>query len=270
MPCPCCCCPGRQAAVDEDLAAVPAEWKRLSPHPLRWMQARALAAMATGADVVVNAATGSGKGLLLVLPAAAAWHAAEPGVVAPIDLVIVPYKALGMHLEKTFNALFKQLAEEGRLRPGARALFVRRGRLADSADEPEAAEEPEATKADATQSAFQVRHARRPRAHRLPGLFFPPADPPPLRRRPPPPAPPPAAAVGAGACRRRRAEIFFRRCLPAHWPDLSRARTACRSPSASPVGCAICACVPTASRQRPLRVRAAASTRAASRCRAKF
>ena len=93
-------------------------------------------------------------------------------MVAPIDLVIVPYKALGMHLEKTFNALFKQLAEEGRLRPGARALFVRRGRLADSADEPEAAEEPEATKADATQSAFQVRHARRPRAHRLPGLFF--------------------------------------------------------------------------------------------------
>ena len=127
MPCPCCCCPGRQAAVDEDLATVPAEWKRLSPHPLRWMQARALAAMATGADVVVNAATGSGKGLLLVLPAAAAWHAAEPGVVAPIDLVIVPYKALGMHLEKTFNALFKQLDEEGRLRPGARALFVRHG-----------------------------------------------------------------------------------------------------------------------------------------------
>ena len=36
-------CPGRQPASDDDLAAVPAEWKRLSPHPLRQMQARAFA-----------------------------------------------------------------------------------------------------------------------------------------------------------------------------------------------------------------------------------
>ena len=135
---------------------MPAEWKALSPHPLRRVQARGLAAMATGADVVVNAATGSGKGLLLVLPAAAAWHAAAPGVVAPVDLVVVPYKALGVHHENTFNNLFEQLADEGRLRPGARALFVRRGRLADSADEPEA-EEPEATQADLIRSTGQVR-----------------------------------------------------------------------------------------------------------------
>jgi superfamily II DNA/RNA helicase len=95
------------------------------------MQARVLAGMATGADLVVNAATGSGKGLLLSLPAASAWHSTEPGALAPIDLVIVPYKALGMHHEKTFNALFQQLAKEGKMRPGACALFVRRGQCAD-------------------------------------------------------------------------------------------------------------------------------------------
>ena len=118
--------------------AVPAEWQRLAPFPLREMQARALAVMARGGDLVVNAATGSGKGTLLALPAAAAWHSAEPGVLAPIDMVIVPYKALGIHLEKVFNTLFMQLAKAGMLRPGARALFVRRSQRADSAEEPEA------------------------------------------------------------------------------------------------------------------------------------
>ena len=101
------------------------------------MQARAFAEMAGGGDLVVNAATGSGKGLLLALPAAAVWHAAEPGTLVLVDLVIVPYKALGIHLEKTFNALFRNLANEGRMRPGARALFVRRSQRADSAEEPE-------------------------------------------------------------------------------------------------------------------------------------
>ena len=43
-------------------------------------------------------------------------------MLAPIGLIIVPCKALGIHLKKTFNILF---ANEGRMRAGARALFVR-------------------------------------------------------------------------------------------------------------------------------------------------
>jgi len=54
------------------MAAVPEEWRRLAVRPLRDMQARALTRMAAGADLVVNAATGSGKGLLPMLPALAA------------------------------------------------------------------------------------------------------------------------------------------------------------------------------------------------------
>ena len=138
---------GRKAATDDELEAVPDEWLDLAPYPLRDMQARAFVAMAGGGDLVVNAATGSGKGLLLALPAAAAWHAAEPGVLALVDVVIVPYKALGIHLEKTFNALFEKLAKEGKMRKGARALFVHRSQHADSAEEPEP-EEPKAMQAE--------------------------------------------------------------------------------------------------------------------------
>ena len=73
---------------------MPAEWRRLVQRPLREMQARALARMAAGDDLVVNAATGSGKGLLLALPALAAWAAATPGEPAPVELAIVPFAAL--------------------------------------------------------------------------------------------------------------------------------------------------------------------------------
>jgi hypothetical protein len=189
-----CHCSGRTAATNNELAAVPAEWRDLSPLPLRAMQARAFATMATGADLVVNAATGSGKGLLLALPAAAAWAACAPDAMAPVDLVIVPYKALGLHHEKVINELFQMLANEGKMRPGARALFVRRARRATSAeevDEPTSTptEEPTPKLNELTLGAEQVRRV----VHWV--EFF--SDPRPLRRPPrrcrSPPAPRPPA-----------------------------------------------------------------------------
>ena len=108
------------------MAAVPEEWRRLAVRPLRDMQARALTRMAAGADLVVNAATGSGKGLLPMLPALAAWAAASPGELGPIELVIVPFAALGVHIEQSTNAVIAALVASRTLRPGARALFVRR------------------------------------------------------------------------------------------------------------------------------------------------
>ena len=98
------------------------------------MQARALAAIAGGCDVVVNAGTGSGKGLLMVLPALADWASAEPGLLGLVDLVTVPYTALGVHLETSMNALFAQLAAQGKARSGARALFVHLPREADQGE----------------------------------------------------------------------------------------------------------------------------------------
>ena len=104
---------GRTAAADDELEAVPVEWCRIAPHTLRDMRRAPLPRW--GGDVVVDAATDSLRGLLLALPA---WHVAEPGTLAPIDPVIVPYKALVIHLEKTF---FEKLANQGRIWAGARA-----------------------------------------------------------------------------------------------------------------------------------------------------
>ena len=104
---------GRTAAADDELEAVPVEWCRIAPHTLRDMRRAPLPRW--GGDVVVDAATDSLRGLLLALPA---WHVAEPGTLAPIDPVIVPYKALVIHLEKTF---FEKLANQGRMWAGARA-----------------------------------------------------------------------------------------------------------------------------------------------------
>ena len=77
-----------------------------------------------GGDVVVNATTGSGKGLLLVLPALADWAAAEPRALGPIDLVTVPYTALGVHLEGSMNDTF---AHGGHAPHAGRDLDARRG-----------------------------------------------------------------------------------------------------------------------------------------------
>ena len=118
---------------------MPEEWRRLAVRPLRDMQARALTRMAAGADLVVNAATGSGKGLLPMLPALAAWAAASQGELAPIELVVVPFAALGVHIEQSTNAVIAALVASGTLRPGARALFVRRSWRGESAEEPEVA-----------------------------------------------------------------------------------------------------------------------------------
>lgn len=251
---------GRTAATDDEVAGVPAEWRDLSPFPLRAMQARAFAAMATGADLVVNAATGSGKGMLLALPAAAALHASAPDVLAPVDIVIVPYKALGMHLEKVLNELFFVLGEEGRMRPGARALFVRRSRRADSAeevDEPKKSTPAEEPMPKQTRGAEQVRRVVRRGSH-----FFPTPDP------PPPPATPRRCrsppAVGAMARPARRSDRHPRAEFSLMLTERDSTRACClsRPPSASRAGSARCACTPTSSHRRPLRAHGAASTRA--------
>jgi superfamily II DNA/RNA helicase len=61
----------------------------------RRVASSALAVILAGGDLVVNAATGAGKGLLIMLPAVADWARSVPGEVGMITLVVVPYKALG-------------------------------------------------------------------------------------------------------------------------------------------------------------------------------
>ena len=83
---------GRKAATDDELEAVPDEWLDLAPYPLRDMQARAFVAMAGGGDLVVNAATGSGKGLL-------PCGALDPFPIA-LTLLVPPARALPPRLRQ--------------------------------------------------------------------------------------------------------------------------------------------------------------------------
>ena len=107
--------PARQAATDEELSLVAQQLRDAvadaheqeagaAPWRLRTMQARALGsrALGSGRDVVVVAATGSGKSLILYANAAAdavAAHAADPRDgrrrLRPIDLIVVPTVAIG-------------------------------------------------------------------------------------------------------------------------------------------------------------------------------
>lgn len=103
-----------------------------------------LAKIYAGKDVVINAATGAGKGLLIQVPAVAMWAAAVSGIPEPVTLVLVPYKALGEHLERSFNFFLERLRRIGGALNGrfGRALFVRRMAASDGSGADDTAEDP--------------------------------------------------------------------------------------------------------------------------------
>ena len=110
--------------------AVPAAWLELvAPMKPRPKQLEALAAHASGSDVVLVDRTGGGKSLVFQLPAVGRWREdVRAGVAMPrLALLVVPFIALGEHQATTMNALLRRLWAAGKLPRFGRALFVRRG-----------------------------------------------------------------------------------------------------------------------------------------------
>ena len=87
------------------------------------MQAQALAAVASGADVLYIDRTGGGKSLVFQLPAAALWiRDMKRGVVLPaLTLVVVPLIALGEHQEAAMERFLCGLFTAGQLERRARS-----------------------------------------------------------------------------------------------------------------------------------------------------
>ena len=134
---------GRRLASAESLESLPAEWLSILESlgiQLRESQAAGLAACATGESFILVAATGSGKGLVMQLPAISGWiHGGSAAADnQPIHLVIVPYKALAVQFaERTFR-LADTLWRSGHTAcegvPMPEVLLVRRRALPSGAD----------------------------------------------------------------------------------------------------------------------------------------
>ena len=132
--------------------AVPAAWLELvAPMKPRPKQLEALAAHASGSDVVLVDRTGGGKSLVFQLPAVGRWREdVRAGVAMPrLALLVVPFIALGEHQATTMNALLRRLWAAGKLPRKGRALFVRRG----GGGAGDAAMQLEPTRTDASEGA---------------------------------------------------------------------------------------------------------------------
>jgi len=109
---------------------VPAGWEHLCPDgwTLSDVQRAGIAGVASGRDVLVVAATGSGKSLIFLLPAIARWaEAIKLGeALPPVALLVVPYIGLAESQLASTERLVHSLCEAGRLPRRPRALFVRR------------------------------------------------------------------------------------------------------------------------------------------------
>jgi Lhr-like helicase len=111
-------------ACTESAPEIPETWRLVAVHQLSPLQERALAARATGADVLALMPTGSGKTLVGVVPAAARWIStanlyAKAGPFAadmplpPVAVWVVPWRALAFDLEREMNEHFADLVERG-------------------------------------------------------------------------------------------------------------------------------------------------------------
>ena len=94
--------PARSSATAADLARLPESWRAAyepMQRPLRAAQAHLLAEACPGRDYVGIAATGSGKGVVWLVPAAAeardALRGTAPRALSPLSLVVVPLSAQG-------------------------------------------------------------------------------------------------------------------------------------------------------------------------------
>ena len=105
--------PARSSATAADLVRLPGGWcDTYAPmgRPLRAAQADLLAETCSGRDFVGVAATGSGKGIVWLVPAGAearvALRSGEPRVLEPVTVVVVPLAAQGLlHEEEACNFL---------------------------------------------------------------------------------------------------------------------------------------------------------------------
>ena len=131
---------GASHAVNADVGAVdgvPEVWRALSPYELRHGQVETLEALAKGCDVLSRQPTGSGKSLVAYLPAIAQWTAGAremcarggtSGLLPPVTLMVVPWRALGFDQEREANSYFRWLYETGRTSTCPQAFFVNRSR----------------------------------------------------------------------------------------------------------------------------------------------
>ena len=137
--------PARQRATECELATVPTAVRDLFSVPMRSVQARALGykGIGSGRDVIIVAATGTGKSMIQYsLAAADAIAALSQGETAPrpLDLVVVPTKAVGDVHERDATD-FLERACEGLVPQHwvPRAAFARRrNRAAETAAENQA------------------------------------------------------------------------------------------------------------------------------------
>ena len=105
---------GRRVASEATLQGVPQQWQGLTRWlglELRESQAAGLAARASREPFALIAATGSGKGLLMQIPALSGWihGGATSSDMPPVEVIVVPYKSLALHTAVQMIERIKQL-----------------------------------------------------------------------------------------------------------------------------------------------------------------
>ena len=112
-------------------AGLPTRWQQLAPHELRQGQLATLLAQAKYSDVLSRQPTGSGKTLSMLIPMVNSYletlAGSGPGGSLPaLGLIVVPWRALSVDLEREANEYLKWVADRWMLKVRPRALFVDR------------------------------------------------------------------------------------------------------------------------------------------------